>query len=167
MKHKLIWIIGIILLTNLITFLIVKFYFPTTINNNHFLLKMKGKGENWEISDYQFAWESDKGAIQGSEIVTYLGNPMDITGEIVVEIYDYFKNGSVPHQTYKTQAENLKDGSFEAGGGGAYPDNDLSVGEIVSTTEILIRWTTNDGMEHEETIQMELDYSPQILSHIE
>lgn len=167
MNLKWTWLVGIILLTNLLTFTIVKVYFPTAINNNYYLLKMKGQGEHWNIKDYQFAWVPNKGAVHGSETVTYLGNPNELKGNIVVEIYDFFEDGTVPHQTSSIEVRNLKDGTFKAGGGGAYPDEDLSVKDIVQRTFFLIRWTTKDGEQHEETIQMVLDYDPQILSHIE
>lgn len=166
MNSSLKWIIGIVVLTNLLTFAITKFYFPTSINNNYYLLKMKGQGKDWDISDYQFAWISGKGAIQGSETITYLGEPNELTGRIVVEIYDYFKDGTVPHQIYRTNAEKLENASFKTGGGGAYPESKLSVEDIVNKTFFIIRWTTKDGELHEETIKMELDYSPPILDHI-
>jgi hypothetical protein len=162
MKSKLFLIMGIVVLSNLLTFTIVKFYFPASIN--HFLLKMKGQGEHWVISDYQIAWISGKEWVSGSETVTYLGNTNDLTGEITIEIYDYFKDGSVPHLTYTKLANSLRNGSFETGGGNAYPPKDLSLEDIVSKTKFLVRWTTIDGMVHEETIKTELDYSPTIIA---
>lgn len=167
MKPKVFLIIGTILLTNVLTFAIVKIYFPTTVNNNYYLLKMKGKGENWVITDYQIAYIPGKDLIEGSETVTYLGNPTELVDVISLEVYDYFKDGTVPHGKYTTTATSLRNGSFTAGGGGGSPDEDLSLKEIENFSKILIRWTTNDGEEHEEIIKLELDYSPQILNYIE
>jgi hypothetical protein len=115
----------------------VKFYFPDTIN--HFLIKMKGKGEHWVISDYQIAWISSGEWVSGSETVTYLGNTNDLTGEITIEIYEYFKDGSVPHLTYTKLANSLRNGSFDTGGGNAYPPKDLSLEDIVRKTKFLVR----------------------------
>ncbi|MGM0885329.1 MAG: hypothetical protein ACQEXQ_30385, partial [Bacillota bacterium] len=67
----------------------------------------------------------------------YLGNPNELKGNIVVEIYDFFEDGTVPHQTSSIEVRNLKDGTFKAGGGGAYPDEDLSVKDIVQRTFFL------------------------------
>ena len=166
MKSRLLLIFGVILVSNIITFTMVKLYFPTNVNNNNYLLKMKGQGELWTITDYQFAWVSDKGAVQGSEIVTYLGNPDELSGNITVEMYDYFKDGTVPHHIANRNVNDLRNGSFKAGGGGAYPDNNLSVKDIVKKTYVLIRWTTSDGKQHKETIQMELDYDSLFIDHI-
>jgi hypothetical protein len=160
--------IGIIFLTILLTFTIVKVYFPTTVNNNYYLLKMKGQSEHWKITDYQFASVPNKGGASGSETVTYLGNPNELEGEIVVEIYDFRYGTTTPSGKSITMAESLMDGSFKAGGGGGslFLNENLSVKDIVKSTYFHIRWNTEDGEQHEETLQAELDYDPMIIAHI-
>jgi hypothetical protein len=166
MKPKTLLIIGIILLTNLLTFTFVKIYFPTTVTQNYYLLKLKGKGEHWLIEDYQIAYVPGKDLIEGSETVTYLGNPTELKGGISLEIYDYFKDGTTPHSKDYITADSLRNGSFTAGGGGGTPSKDLSLEGIINYSKIIIRWTTNDGIEHEESIKLELDLSPHILHRV-
>ncbi len=159
------WMIAILILSNLLTFAIVKIYFPTTVHNNSFLLKMKGQGDHWKINDYEFVWISGHGAMGGSANITYLADPNDITGRIKVETYDYFKGEAAPHFGYSVPANRLDDdASFVTGGGGAYPPDDLSVRELVESTYFIIHWQTKDREQHQEKIHVELDYYPHILS---
>ncbi|CCQ96335.1 hypothetical protein CULT_40102 [[Clostridium] ultunense Esp] len=166
MKLNLKWMIGAIILTNILTFMIVKVYFPTTIHHNSYFLKMKGQGEHWKISDYQFVWITNHGAVSGSANITYVADPNQLTGGIMVEIYDYFKGGTIPHATYTVPVDRLDDNaSFVTGGGGAYPPNDLGVQDIVKKTYFIIHWETKDGVKHQEKINVELDFDRRILDH--
>ncbi|MBO8171735.1 MAG: hypothetical protein H0Z33_07590 [Bacillaceae bacterium] len=164
MKIDIKWMIGIIILTNLLTFTVVKVYFPTTIHNNSYFLKMKGQGEHWNITDYEFVRISGHGAMQGSANVTYLGDPNQLTGRIKVDVYDYFKDGATPHSSYSVSADRLDDNaSFVTGGRSSYPPDELGVRDLVERTYFIIHWRTSDGVGHQETIAAELDYDPRIL----
>jgi len=164
-KSRTIGFVVILLATNLLTAIVATVVGPE-VRESYYMLKMKGQGEYWLVQDYQFAWAADRGVIHGSETVTYLGRPEELTGDIVVKVYDYFEGGAVPHQTSTVEASKLKEGSFKAGGGGAYPEERLSVQDIVESTRFHIAWTTADGQQHEEMIQAELDADPMIANHM-
>ncbi|MYL33602.1 hypothetical protein GLW05_08330 [Pontibacillus yanchengensis] len=167
MKLKLTLAIGIIVITNLLTFAVVKLYFPTNINNTQYLLKMSGQGEKWKITNYQLAWLGvGEHGTAGSHNVAFLGEANELTGRVKVEVYDFFENGERPSATSSFDAEMFKDGPIKAGGGGFYPDKNLGIKDIERKTFMVVYWTTTDGQQHQETIQMKLDYDPQIISDI-
>ncbi|UCZ51470.1 hypothetical protein LGQ02_02790 [Bacillus shivajii] len=168
MKLKLTWVVGMIVITNLLTFAFVKLYFPTTIDNTQYLLKMSGQGEEWEITDYQLAWQGvGEQGTSGSHSVTFLGETSGLNGEVEVKVYDFFEDGEKPHHVSTFNADILEDGPAKQGGGGFYPEKHLTPSEIENRTFMVIQWTTIDGKQHVETIQMELDYDPQIISDIQ
>ncbi|WP_202080258.1 hypothetical protein [Caldalkalibacillus salinus] len=167
MSLKLKNVIGIIVITNLLTFAVVKLYFPTTIDHTQYLLKMSGQGEEWEITNYQLAWLGvGEHGMSGSHTVAFLGDVNDLTGKVKVEVYNFFKDGERPKGTSTFNAERLRDGPVKVGGGGFYPDKNLSIKDIEKSTFMIIYWTTTGGEQHQETIQMKLDYDPQIVSDI-
>jgi len=168
MNLKITWVIGIVVITNLLSFAVVKLYFPTTIDNTQYLLKMSGQGEEWEISDYQLAWLGvGQHGMAGSHNVTFLGDVNELTGRVKVEVYDFFKDGERPSGISSFAAERLEDGPVKVGGGGFYPDKNLSIRDIERKTIMVINWTTTDGEQHKETTQMNLDYDAPILSDIQ
>ncbi|MEC5424772.1 hypothetical protein QGM71_14895 [Virgibacillus sp. C22-A2] len=168
MKLKLTWVIGMIVITIVLTFAVVKLYFPTTIDNTQYLLKMSGQGEEWKITDYQLAWLGvGENGMAGSHSVSFLGDVNELTGSVKVEVYDFFKDGERPSGASSFVAESFEDGPVKAGGGGFYPDKNLSIRDIESKTSMVVNWTTTDGEQHQETIQMELDYDLPIMSDIQ
>lgn len=168
MKLRITWVIGIIVITNLLTFAVVKMYFPTAIDNAQYLLKMSGQGEEWEITDYQLAWLGvGEHGTSGSHSVRFLGDISELNGVVEIDVYDFFEDGARPVHTSTFNADKLEDGPVKQGGGGFYPDKHLTLREIEKKTFMVIQWTTIDGKQHEETIQMELDYDPQIISDIQ
>ncbi|MDX8361383.1 hypothetical protein [Cytobacillus sp. IB215316] len=111
--------------------------------------------------------ESNKGAIEGSEEITYLGDPQQLEGKIEVKVYDYFRDGIVPHSVGETDAEQfVKYVSIKRGGGGAYPDNSLSFEDIMEQTIFEFSWRTKDGKNHKEKVKLELDYDQRYINHI-
>jgi hypothetical protein len=132
---------------------------------NYYLIKMYGKGTNWEITDYQFIYLSDYSCEQGNAKFNYLNNSDEINGKITIELYDYFKKGTEPHLTSSFDYDKNKE-YFQIGSGNCYPPDNLTLKEIQNNTYFIVKWEEKDGTVHKEQINLKFDYDLPIIKSI-